>query len=70
MRIDRNAYEEALGRAKMTATEARKASGVTGASYSRAIRGEEVRPATVGLIADALGVDISKLILKERKEGE
>ena len=70
MRVNKQAYEQALGRAKMTAMEARKASGVKSTSFSRAIRGEEVSPATVGAIAEALGVDISELILVEEKEGK
>ena len=68
MRINRNSYELALGRSGMSAMRAREIvskNGVSESSFTRAIRGENVRPGTVMAIATALGIDIAELIEEE-----
>lgn len=71
MQINRNSYELALARSEMTAMKAREEAeknGVSPATFTRAIRGDSVRPGTVSTIAMVLGVDITDLTQTE-KEG-
>ena len=60
MKADRNKLELALARACMTA-----AAEMPRTTVNNVITGRNVRPATMGRIARALGVDVAEIIREE-----
>lgn len=66
MRVDRQKLELAMARACMESRDLPTAAGLPRPTVQNAIVGKSVRPATLGRIAKALGVDPADLI----QEGE
>lgn len=62
MRVDRKKLELAMARACMNTEELVKATKMPRPTVNNAITGRSVRPATLGRIAVALGVDPAELI--------
>ncbi len=52
----------ALARAKMRSDKLSELTGISRASIGRMIGGAECKPYNVGLVAEALGVDVTELI--------
>ena len=65
MRVDRKKLEIAMARACMNSADLPKAAGMPRATVQNAIVGKGVRPATLGKIAKALGVDPADIIETE-----
>ena len=63
MKIDANKLDLALAQRCMNLSDLR--AGSSSQTLKRIRRGEEVKPATAGRIARALGVDVSEIIAKE-----
>lgn len=61
MRLQKIKLEIALARACMSTRDLRK-KGLSPATLSRAVRGEDLNVKTVGKIARALGVDVTELM--------
>lgn len=66
MKLQKNKLEIAMARACMSARDLRR-KGLSPATISRAVNGEELTVKTVGKIARALGVDVTE-ILEEVKQ--
>ena len=66
MKADRNKLELALARACMTPESLTAAAEMPRPTMNNVITGRSVRPATLGRIARALGVEVSEIV----KEGE
>ena len=62
MKIDVRKLNMMLARRCMALTDLR--SGTSPQTLTRIMRGEEVKPRTVGRIANALGVDVADIIEK------
>ena len=62
MKVDRRKLELAMARACMNSADLPKASGLPRPTVQNAIVGKGIRPATLGRIANALGVDPVELI--------
>lgn len=62
MKVDRKKLELAMARACMNPQDLAKAAEVPPQTVNGVIRGRSVRPATLGRIAKALGVDPAELI--------
>lgn len=62
MRVDRKKLELAMARACMNSADLPAASGLPRPTVQNVIVGKSVRPATLGRIARALGVDPAELI--------
>ena len=62
---DRRKLELAMSRACLNSKEAAEKAQIPRATFNNVITGRNVRPATLGRIAQALGVDVEKLIAKE-----
>ena len=62
MQLDRNKIDICLARKKMSVTDFAKAYGVSRARMNVILNQREVTPVCAGRIADALGVDVSRLI--------
>lgn len=58
----------ALARAKMSSRQLSEATGISKTSIGRMIGGAECKPFTVGIVAEALGVDVTDIIDMEQKE--
>lgn len=67
MKVDRKKLELAMARACMASAELPPAAGLPRPTVQNAIVGKSVRPATIGRIARALGVDPAEII---KQEGE
>ena len=70
MRVDRNKAAIARARSCKSSAELIEASGLVQATFNRAMRGVDVKPATLGKIARALGVDVLDILEDEEKEAE
>lgn len=70
MRVDRNKAAIARARSCKSAAELIEASGLVQSTFNRAMRGVDVKPATLGKIARALGVDVLDILEDEEKEAE
>lgn len=62
MKVDRQKLELAMARACMNSADLPTAAGLPRPTVQNAIVGKGVRPATLGKIARALGVDPAELI--------
>ena len=62
MKVNRKKLELAMARACMTSAELPAAAGMPRPTVQNAVVGKSVRPATVGKIARALGVDPAEII--------
>ena len=67
MRADRKKLSLALARACMTTDDLTKGACMPRPTVNNVITGRNVRPATLGRIAQALGVDVTELIDMEVK---
>lgn len=65
VKVDRKKMELAMARACMESRDLPAAAGLPRPTVQNAIVGKGVRPATVGRIAKALGVDPAELIAEE-----
>ena len=65
MRADTNKLRLAMARACMNPQELAKATEMPPQTVNGALRGRSVRPATLGRIAKALGVDPAEILKKE-----
>lgn len=65
MKTNNMKMQIALARAKMSSSQLSEATGISRASVGRMIRGAECKPFNVGIIAEALGVDVTDLIETE-----
>ncbi|MCI8827541.1 MAG: helix-turn-helix transcriptional regulator [Ruminiclostridium sp.] len=65
MKADRNKLELALARACMTPESLSEEAKMPRPTVNNVITGRSVRPATLGRIARALGVDVAEIIEKE-----
>ena len=65
MKADRKKLELAMARACMESADLPAAAGLPRPTVQNAIVGKSVRPATLGRIAKALGVDPADIIKKE-----
>lgn len=66
MKVNKQKLDLAMARACMTSAELPEAAGIPRPTVQNAVVGKSVRPATVGKIAKALGVDPIEII--EEKE--
>ena len=62
LKANRNKLDAAMARACMTRKELAAASGMPTHSLDNVLRGRTVRPATLGKVARALGVDVEELM--------
>lgn len=62
MKVNRQKLYLAMARACMTSAELPKAAGLPRPTVQNAVVGKSVRPATLGKIAKALGVDPVEII--------
>lgn len=62
MKAERAKLSIALARSCMTVAELTEKSGLPRPTVNNVICGREVRPATIGMIAKALGVDVLEII--------
>lgn len=67
MKADRGKLELAMARACMNTAELTRASEMPRPTVNNAIVGRDVRPATLGKIARALGVDVTEIIDTENE---
>lgn len=65
MKIDKVKLELAMARACLNPQDLAKSSGLPAPTVNGAIRGRGIRPATLGRIAKALGVDPAELLREE-----
>jgi len=65
MKINRNKLELAMARACMDTSDILRATGMPRPTLNNVVVGRSVRPATIGKVAKALGVDVEELIEKE-----
>ena len=65
VRIDRKKMELAMARACMESRDLPAVAGLPRPTVQNAIVGKSVRPATLGKIAKALGVDPAELLAEE-----
>ena len=70
MRVDKNKAAIARARSCKSAAELIEASGLVQSTFNRAMRGMDVKPATLGRIARALGVDVLDILEDSSEEGE
>lgn len=62
MKTNNMKMQIALARAKMSSGELSEATGISRASIGRMIGGAECKPFNVGIVAEALKVDVTELI--------
>jgi len=62
MKVDRAKLELAMARACMNSGDLPAAAGLPRATVQNAVVGKNVRPATAGHIAKALGVDVLEIL--------
>ena len=60
MKLNRDKFDLAMAKGKITYSQLVKAVSV--GSVNRARQGADIKPATAGKIADALGVDVEELL--------
>lgn len=65
MLVDRKKLELAMARACMSSADLPVAAGIPRPTVQNAVVGKSVRPATLGRIAKALGVDPAELLKEE-----
>ena len=65
MKVNRKKLEMAMARACMNSADLPAAAGIPRGTVQNAIVGKGVRPATLGRIAKALGVDPAEIIQEE-----
>lgn len=65
MKVDRTKVELAMARACMNPQNLAKAAQMPAQTVNGALRGRSIRPATMGRIAKALGVDVTEIIKEE-----
>ena len=65
MKVDREKLRLAMARACMDVEDLLAAAGMPRATYNNAIQGKGLRPATLGRIAKALGVDPAEILERE-----
>lgn len=65
MKLDRDKFQLAMARACFEVKDLVEASGLPRPSINNAIQGKSLRPATLGRIAKALGVDVTEIIKEE-----
>ena len=62
MKTNNMKMQIALARAKMSSSDLSEATGISRASIGRMIGGAECKPFNVGIVAEALGVDVTEII--------
>lgn len=62
MKVDKHKIELAMARACMNADDLQKAAEMPRPTLNNVITGKNVRPATLGRVAKALGVDVTEII--------
>ena len=65
VRVNRSKLELAMARACMDISDILRTTGMPRPTLNNVVVGRSVRPATVGKVAKALGVDVEELIEKE-----
>lgn len=65
MKVDNRKFQIAMARACMNVDDVVKAANMPRPTVNNAIQGRSIRPATVGRIAKALGVDVTEIIKEE-----
>lgn len=65
MKVNRSRLELAMARACMNSADVIRKAELPKPTYNNAVTGRSVRPATLGKIAKALGVDVEYLLAKE-----
>lgn len=65
MRADKKKIEEAMARTCMTRQDIAKAAHMPLSTTSKVLNGHSVRPATLGRVARALGVDSFTVLAKD-----
>lgn len=65
MKLDRDKFQIAMARVCFEISDLVTASQMPRPTINNAIRGLSVRPATLGRIAKALGVDVTEIIKEE-----
>lgn len=65
MKTNNMKMQIALARAKMSSSELSEATGISRASIGRMIRGTVCKPSNIGIVAEALGVDVTAIIETE-----
>lgn len=65
MKTDRTKLELAMARACLNPQDLAKVSEIPPQTVNGVLRGRSARPATIGRIAKALGVDVTEIIKEE-----
>lgn len=65
MKLDRDKLKIAMARTCMNVGDIIKIADMPRPSFNNAYQGKEVRPATLGRIAKALGVDVTEIMKEE-----
>ncbi len=65
MRANTEKIQLARARACMSSNQLHEATGMPRGTYLNVITGKGVRPETLGLVAKALGVDVTELLEEE-----
>jgi len=66
MKLDKAKYKLALARACLTPAELCEKADLPRPSLNNATKGRGIRPATLGKIARALGVDVTEIMEQEQ----
>ena len=66
MKIQQTKFEIALAKARLTKTSLAKKAGISSATITKLLAGNNSAPITVGKIAVALGVDPVEIIEEEK----
>ena len=66
MKTNNMKMQIALARAKMSSRDLSEATGISPTSIGRMIGGAECKPYIVGIVAEALGVDVTEIIDMEK----
>lgn len=64
MNVDKSKITLAMARACMATRDLAAAAGVSAQTISAALRGQSIRPAVLGRLARALGVDPAEIMIK------
>lgn len=64
MKIDKNKFFIEMARSCMTTKDLYNA-GISQSTYRRLMKGDDVKPKTIGIIAKALGSDVIDIIVSE-----
>ena len=65
MKADTNKLRLAMARACMNPQDLAKAAQMPAQTVNGVLRGRSIRPATIGKIAKALGVDVTEILKEE-----